>query len=82
MLFFLIGYQEPHKNDHHYNSRSNFTGFQFALMVGITDKKYYVVLCFGPPVRAVCPNHEVVVFQPRAGNALYLGSVTNYTFLF
>ena len=35
---------------------------------------------FFPPVRAVCPNYEVVVFQPWTGTALDLGSVANYAF--
>ena len=38
------------------------------------------VLCFRPPVRAVCQNHEVVVFQPQTGTALDLVSVANYKF--
>ena len=36
--------------------------------------------CFRPPVRVVCPNHEVVLFQPRTGTTPYLGSVANFTF--
>ena len=28
-----------------------------------------------PPVRAVCTNHGLVVFQPRTGTSLYLGYV-------
>ena len=28
-----------------------------------------------PPVRGVCPNHEVVMFQPRTATPPYLGSV-------
>ena len=39
----------------------------------------YVVLCIRPPIRAVCPDHEVVVSQPRPGTAPYLGSVANCT---
>ena len=38
-----------------------------------------VINCYRPPVRAVCLNHEVVVFKPRVGNAPHLGSVANYT---
>ena len=35
------------------------------------------------PVRVVCPNHKVVVLQPRTGNAPDLGSVANFkTFYF
>ena len=33
----------------------------------------------GPPVRVVCLNYEVVVFQHWKGNAQYLGSVTSNT---
>ena len=32
-----------------------------------------------PPVCTVCTNHEVVVFQPCTGTALYLGSVAIFT---
>ena len=39
-----------------------------------------VLLCLRPPVRGVCPNHEVVVFQPWTGTAPDLGAVANYTF--
>ena len=38
-----------------------------------------LLFCIWPPFRVVCPNHEVVVFQPWAGTAPYLGSVANYT---
>ena len=30
-----------------------------------------------PPVLGVCPNHEVVMFQPRTVTHLYLGSVVS-----
>ena len=33
-----------------------------------------------PPVFAVCLNHEVVVFQPRTGTALDVGSIDSYNF--
>ena len=33
-----------------------------------------------PQVYVVCPNHEVVVFQPWIGTTPYLGSVDNYAF--
>ena len=36
------------------------------------------LLCFRPPFRAVCANHEVLVFQPRKRNALDLGCISNY----
>ena len=39
-----------------------------------------ILFCFRPPVRVVCPNHKVVVFQHWTGTAPYLGSVANYTF--
>ena len=39
-----------------------------------------VLFYFIPPVCTMCPNHEVVVFQPRTGTAPDLGSVANYTF--
>ena len=32
--------------------------------------------CFCPPVSAVCPNHEAVMFQPRTGTDPDLVSVT------
>ena len=39
----------------------------------------FVCMCYRPPVRAVCSNHEVVVFQPRTVTDPYLGSVANIT---
>ena len=39
-----------------------------------------LLLCFRPAFRARCPNNAVVVFQPRTGNAPYLGSINNFTF--
>ena len=42
----------------------------------------YVYVYFWPPVRTVCPNHDVVVFQPRTGTAPDLVSVANYTFYY
>ena len=41
--------------------------------------KICVCVCvyFQPPVRAVCPNNEVVVFQTWIGTAPELGSVAN-----
>ena len=39
------------------------------------------ILCLRPPVRVVCLNHKVVVFQPRTGTAPGLGSVANYAFI-
>ena len=30
-----------------------------------------------PPVRGVCPNHEVMMFQPQTVTPTYLGSVVN-----
>ena len=38
-----------------------------------------LLLCFQPLVCAGCSNYEVMMFQPRSGTALYLGSVANYT---
>ena len=35
-------------------------------------------LCYWPPVRLVCPNHDVVILQPRTGTAPELGSVANF----
>ena len=32
---------------------------------------------YWPPVREVCPNYEVVMFQPRTGTPPDLGSVAN-----
>ena len=41
----------------------------------------FVCVCHWPPVRAVCPNHEVAVFQHRTVTAPDLGSITNaYTY--
>ena len=39
-----------------------------------------LLLCVWPSVCVMCPNHDVVVFQPWTGTAPYLGSVANYTF--
>ena len=42
--------------------------------------KQYVsalLLCFWPPVHAVCLNHKVVAFQPHIVTAQYLGYVSN-----
>ena len=36
--------------------------------------------CCCVSIYVLCTNHEVVVFQPRIGTALDLGSVANYTF--
>ena len=38
-----------------------------------------LLLCFWPPVRVMCLNHDVVVLQPWSETALDLGSVANYT---
>ena len=49
-----------------------------------TDGVRCVCVCvyFCSPVRAVCPNHEVVVFQPRKGTTPYLRSVANSKFYY
>ena len=40
-----------------------------------------VIWCNRPPVRDVCPNHEMVLFQPHTVTPPYLGSVAyRYTF--
>ena len=40
-----------------------------------------VCVCYRPPVRVVCLNHEVVDFQPRTVTAPDLGSGANaYTY--
>ena len=39
-----------------------------------------LLLCFRPADRVMCPNHEVVVFQPWTWTDPYVGSVANYTF--
>ena len=36
-----------------------------------------VCVCYRPPFHAVCPNHEVVLFQPRTVTASDLGYVAN-----
>ena len=41
-----------------------------------------MLLCFQTSVCAICPNHEVVVFQPWTGTDPYLGSIANYTFYY
>ena len=51
--------------------------WMLAVICGFSWK---VLLCFRPPVCVVCPNNEVVVFQPRTGTAPELGSVSNYIF--
>ena len=38
-----------------------------------------LLLLSWPPVRVVCPNHEVLVFQRQIGTAPYLGSVAIFT---
>ena len=37
----------------------------------------YVCVCYWPPVREVCPNYEVVTFQPQILTNLDLGSVAD-----
>ena len=37
----------------------------------------YIGVCYQPPVRVVCPNHEVVVFQTQTVDAPDLYSVAN-----
>ena len=44
------------------------------------SKENSLCVCNQLPVLAVCPNHEVVVFQPRTGNTPVLGSVASYKF--
>ena len=39
----------------------------------------FLCVCYQPSVRAVCQNHEVVVFQPWTATAPDLGSVANIT---
>ena len=46
-------------------------------MVSITDGKHDVcVSIYCPPAHLVRPNHEVLIFQPRTGDAKVLGPVT------
>ena len=40
----------------------------FVLTYSVLYK--YVFLCCRTPARGVCPNYEVVEFQPRTGNPL------------
>ena len=44
-----------------------------------TYKNYFILLLLfsWPPVREVCPNYEVVMFQTQKGTPPDLGSVTN-----
>ena len=39
--------------------------------------RHFVLLFSWPPVRGVCPNHDVVMFQPRTLTPQYLGSAFN-----
>ena len=41
-----------------------------------------LLFCFQLAFRAMCPNHELVVFQPQTWTDMYIGSVTNYTFYY
>ena len=43
-------------------------------------KKVSVRVCTCPPVREVCPNHEVVVFQPQTATPPHIVSTTIVTF--
>ena len=38
----------------------------------------HLLLFAWPPVRVVCLNHDVVMFQPWTGTPPYLGSVVNF----
>ena len=38
-----------------------------------------ICVCYWPPVRVVCPNHEVLEFQPRIWTTSDLGSVDIFT---
>ena len=40
----------------------------------------FLLLYFQPPVRALYPNHEMVVLQPQTGTAMELESISNLTF--
>ena len=44
----------------------------------ITDYILLMLLFSWPPVHEVCPNYEVVMFQPQTGTPLDLGSVANF----
>ena len=52
---------------------------QLCSFLGCFFVTFLLLLCIWPPVCVVCLNHEVAVFQPRAGTSPYLGSVANYT---
>ena len=57
-------------------------GIPYLLSKGFLNQSNSVlsILYFQPPDRVVCPNHEVVMFQPRTGTAPDLGSIDNFTF--
>ena len=49
-------------------------------VVAVLNTIIVLLLYFFPEVGVMCLNHDVVVFQPWTGTALYLGFFTNYTF--
>ena len=46
-------------------------------MLTLTRDIPLLLLYTCPPVRGVCPNYEVVMFQPQTVTPPYLGSVIN-----
>ena len=55
-----------------------FLGLLFTSLIKYHIKVWYhccVCVCYWPPVHEVCPNYEVVVFQPWKLTTLDLGSV-------
>ena len=61
----------------HQNEEAEYTIKKVITMVTNT---IVLLLCFRPSVHVMCPNHDVVVFQPCTGTAPYLGSGAKYTF--
>ena len=80
---FLLGQQVAH-HPHRQNIGCNQSILMFLInsweLEVICGCYWQVFLCLRPPVRAVCPNHEVLMFQPWTVITPNLGSVANYTF--
>ena len=53
--------------------------FTFTNLVKVTGASlpFLLLLFIWPPFYGVCPNHEVVMFQPQTVTPQYLGSVVN-----
>ena len=49
-------------------------------VITVVTEIIVLLLYFRPADSVMCPNHDVVVFQPQKWTDLYLGSVANYKF--